>query len=45
MRAKKKKGFGWKWWSKKEIVKITGVYYDYRIRYLRQKTLPARKVT
>jgi RNA-directed DNA polymerase len=40
MRAKKKRGFGWKRWSKKEIVKITGVYYDYRIRYLRQKALP-----
>ena len=42
MRKKQKKGFGWKRWSKEELLKITGIYNDYRLRYLRQKALPAR---
>lgn len=42
MRKKQKKGFGWKRWSKEELIKITGIYNDYKIRFLRQKALPAR---
>jgi len=42
MRAKNKPGFGWKRWSRKKLVKITGIYNDYKIRYYNPKATPAR---
>jgi len=33
-RAKQERGFGWKRWSNEQIVRYTGVYHDYEIRYL-----------
>jgi len=34
MRAKHRHGFGWKRWSTKEIIKRSGIYNDFKIRYL-----------
>jgi RNA-directed DNA polymerase len=34
MRAKQRHGFGWKRWSTKEIFKRSGIYNDFKIRYL-----------
>jgi RNA-directed DNA polymerase len=44
MRARKRKGFGWKRWSKQWLYEKLGLFNDYRIRRpaLAPKALPAR---
>jgi RNA-directed DNA polymerase len=42
MRRKKLKGFGWELWSKKDIYQKWGLFYDYRIEYIRPKAASAR---
>ena len=32
MRAKKRKGFGWKRWSKEWLYQVLGLFKDYRVR-------------
>ena len=41
-KPRQKRGFGWKKWSRRELVRITGIYDDYHIRYYRPKATPAR---
>jgi len=36
MRAKGRKGFGWKWWSTRWFYDVLGLYNDYKIRYYRE---------
>jgi len=33
MRAKKRKGFGWKRWSREWLHEVLGLFCDYRVRY------------
>ena len=33
MRAKKRKGFGWKRWSREWLYQVLGLFNDYRVRY------------
>jgi len=33
MRAKKRKGFGWKRWSREWLYNVLGLFSDYRVRY------------
>jgi len=33
MRAKKRKGFGWKRWSREWLYEVLGLFCDYRVRY------------
>jgi RNA-directed DNA polymerase len=44
MRARLRRGFGWKRWSKQWLYQVLGLYNDYRVRYYRPRTkaLPAR---
>lgn len=44
MRARNRKGFGWKRWSSDELYKYYGLYNDYGIRYFKPvpKAVPAR---
>ena len=44
MRARNRKGFGWKRWSSDELYKYYGLYNDYGIRYFKPvpKALPVR---
>lgn len=42
MKRKKRKGFGWKLWSREEIYQKWGLYNDYRIQYLPLKAAPRR---
>lgn len=44
MRARNRKGFGWKRWSKDRLYSIFGLFRDYQIRYYqpRLKVLPSR---
>jgi len=42
MRRQKRRGFGWKRWSREELYQRWGLYRDYRIRYLYPKAAPAR---
>ena len=44
MRAKKRKGFGWKRWSGEWLYEVLGLFSDYRVRYYapRPKVAPAR---
>jgi RNA-directed DNA polymerase len=44
MRARLRRGFGWKRWSSRWIYQVMGLYNDYRVRYYRppSKALPAR---
>jgi RNA-directed DNA polymerase len=42
MRAKKRRGFGWKRWSTAELVKMYKIYDDYHIVY--GKVLPALRI-
>jgi RNA-directed DNA polymerase len=44
MRARKRKGFGWKRWSRQWLYKHLGLFKDYRVQRPRQmpKVLPAR---
>ena len=34
-KAKQPKGFGWKRWNRDELYRNTGIYHDYRIKYMR----------
>ena len=45
MKARKRKGFGWKRWSTNEIQEMTGIYSDYRIKYYRPKVNQLKEVT
>jgi RNA-directed DNA polymerase len=44
MRAKKRKGFGWKRWSREWLYDVLGLFSDYRVRYYAPvpKVAPAR---
>jgi RNA-directed DNA polymerase len=43
MRARKRRGFGWKRWSTEWIYQKLGLYGDYQIRYVKQpKALPCQ---
>jgi len=42
MKRQKRRGFGWKRWSREEIYQKWGLYRDYRIQYLYTKAAPAR---
>ncbi len=44
MRAKKRKGFGWKRWSREWLYQVLGLFNDYRVRYYKStpKIAPAR---
>ena len=42
MRRQKRRGFGWKRWSREELYQTWGLYGDYRIRYFYPKAAPAR---
>jgi RNA-directed DNA polymerase len=44
MRAKKRKGFGWKRWSREWLYDVLGLFSDYRVRYYAPvpKVVPAR---
>ena len=42
MKRKKRKGFGWKRWSREVIYQEWGLYNDYRIQYLHPKAAPCR---
>jgi len=39
MKARQRKGYGWKRWSREGIVAKSGIYDDYKIRYYRPKAL------
>ena len=41
MRARKRRGFGWKRWSRQWLYKELGLFNDYHVRRPRQKALPA----
>lgn len=45
MRARKRKGFGWKRWSRVKLLSMTGIYSDYHIRYYRPKVNRLKEVT
>src|SRR5215475_2363887 len=44
MRARKRKGFGWKRWSREWLYEVLGLFCDYRVRYYAPipKVAPAR---
>jgi len=42
MKRQKRKGFGWKKWSREVIYKKWGLYNDYRIRYIYPKATPSQ---
>jgi len=42
MKRQKRRGFGWKRWSREEIYQKWGLYRDYRIRYIHPKAAPSR---
>jgi RNA-directed DNA polymerase len=42
MRARKRKGFGWKRWSRQWLYQRLGLFNDYRVYRPRLKALPAR---
>jgi RNA-directed DNA polymerase len=42
MKRQKRRGFGWKRWSREEIYEKWGLFRDYRIQYLRPKAAPVR---
>ncbi len=42
MKRQKRRGFGWKRWSREEIYQKWGLYRDYRIRYIYPKATPGR---
>jgi RNA-directed DNA polymerase len=41
MKRQKRRGFGWKRWSREEIYQKWGLFRDYRIQYLYPKAAPA----
>ena len=41
MRARKRKGFGWKRWSKLWLYETLKLFNGYRVRWIRQKVAPA----
>jgi RNA-directed DNA polymerase len=47
MRAKKRKGFGWKRWSREWLYQVLGRFNDYRVRYYEPtpKVAPVRYVS
>ena len=44
MRARQRKGFGWKRWSSRWIYEVLGLYDDYGIRYYHGESVPSRQV-
>jgi RNA-directed DNA polymerase len=42
MRRQKRRGFGWKRWSREEIYQKWGLFRDYRIQYVLPKAAPVR---
>ncbi len=42
LRRQKRRGFGWKRWSRKEIYQKWGLFNDYRIRYISLKADPSQ---
>ena len=42
MKRKKRRGFGWKRWSREDIYRNWGLFNDYRIRYVYLKAAPVR---
>jgi len=42
MKRQKRRGFGWKRWSREDIYQKWGLYRDYRIQYFCPKAAPAR---
>jgi hypothetical protein len=42
MRTRKRKGFGWKRWSKEWLYAELGLYNDYQVRYHQPKAAPVR---
>ncbi len=42
MKRQKRRGFGWKRWSREEIYRKWGLYNDYQIRYIYPKATPVR---
>jgi len=42
MKRQKRRGFGWKRWSREEIYQKWGLFRDYRIRYVLPKAAPVR---
>src|SRR5262252_4342574 len=45
MRARKRKGFGWKRWSRQWLYQRLGLFNNYRVHRPRLKALPAREVS
>ena len=45
MKARKRKGFGWKRWSREKLLSMTGIYSDYRIKYYRPKVNQLKEAT
>jgi RNA-directed DNA polymerase len=41
MRARKRKGFGWKRWSRQWLYAALGLFNSYRVRQLSRKVVPA----
>jgi RNA-directed DNA polymerase len=42
MRARKRKGFGWKRWSRRWLYDTMGLFHNYRVSRPQPKALPAR---
>lgn len=42
MKRQKRKGYGWKRWSRDDVYQRWGLYNDYRIRYIQSKAAPVR---
>jgi len=42
MKRQKRKGYGWKRWSRKDIYERWGLYNDYRVRYYSPKAASVR---
>jgi RNA-directed DNA polymerase len=45
MQARKRKGFGWRRWSKQWIYETLGLFDGYRVRYFVPKVVPTGKVS
>jgi RNA-directed DNA polymerase len=42
MKRQKRKGYGWKRWSREDVYQRWGLYNDYQIRYFQPKAAPSR---
>ena len=42
MKRQKRKGYGWKRWSREDVYQRWGLYNDYQIRYFQPKAAPGR---